>query len=981
MVLVLLDGVATAGPPLAPPVTPLPPVPPPVLGKPEALPAQPPQDRSTLPGAPFPFFNPDHESALVSMAWSYADGRSVLDGGHRICGVQSTVQSKALLVAEKPTLGGDYWDVPFPAIQSIGQRGRCWLVVEDGATFLSTPFTTQWRYLTILTRARVAGRARIEIRRGGGAGEVLLRFDVPATRGMQRQTIDLYAIPQAARWGPLRIGLAVDAKSGAAFEIDDFGFSDALAKAKPDAEPPPATPAILWGFADAHAHLFNHLGFGGKLFHGRPWAPEAPAGLENAIQRINAALPSCCDVHGGALGGASNCRSGIAITPESGSITHPFGGYPEFDGWPRASTTLIHQQVYVDWLERAWRGGLRLVSALVGHNQFIAAQYATANRTTNPVCVDDACVIDTEIRYARDYIGAHPWMQIVTTPEQARQVIREGKLAVILGLEMDQIANWRRGDFGCRDETCTDPKNDAALADGKARIAREVERLYALGVRQITPIHVYDNALGAAAIAQRLTDIANHTLIGRFLDPMNGFRSGVRYRADLDDGVIPWVVATLAGASPDHPRQLRQQFAWEVPKGFGAVNKFGLTWQGRIFLQEMMKRGMLIDTDHMSDRSAEEAFAMAEGFDYPTMSSHAAFRDTMFGASCPPLGPSPDAGTPKQCPSFNPGDAPTVQLYQTAGIHKVASELQRSGAHMDRIARSGGVAGLFTGSISEPGWAGSRIKSDCDGTSKSWAQRYLYALQKMGGRGIMFGTDINGFGYLPLARFGAFACEGAKEDDDTFRARFIREQAQTQTNGVLYDGPIADAHAYRFDSSSSGPDAAFDETDRSIFEAIAYAKAGVDVDHFDPRARIGSRLEVGPIGNQTWIRNVARGIRDANSGRPEDGQPEQRAAWRAIRGASNPDALTVRIQRIWRRWQAMEGNNPPLQRYRIGGRDFDVNLDGMAHYGLLPDFLQDVRNIGLTAEEMAPLFRGAEDYVTMWEKAERLKAEANGRFH
>jgi hypothetical protein len=43
----------------------------------------------------------------------------------------------------------------------------------------------------------------------------------------------------------------------------------------------------------------------------------------------------------------------------------------------------------------------------------------------------------------------------------------------------------------------------------------------------------------------------------------------------------------------------------------------------------------------------------------------------------------------------------------------------------------------------------------------------------------------------------------------------------------------------------------------------------------------------------------------------------------------------------------------------------------MAHYGMLPDFLQDLRNVGLTAEDLAPLFRSANDYVQMWEKCER----------
>ena len=63
----------------------------------------------------------------------------------------------------------------------------------------------------------------------------------------------------------------------------------------------------------------------------------------------------------------------------------------------------------------------------------------------------------------------------------------------------------------------------------------------------------------------------------------------------------------------------------------------------------------------------------------------------------------------------------------------------------------------------------------------------------------------------------------------------------------------------------------------------------------------------------------------------------------------------------------MQGDNRPLVRATAGAlRDFDINLDGMAHYGMLPDFLQDLRNSGLTAEDLAPLFRSAADYVEMW---------------
>lgn len=78
-----------------------------------------------------------------------------------------------------------------------------------------------------------------------------------------------------------------------------------------------------------------------------------------------------------------------------------------------------------------------------------------------------------------------------------------------------------------------------------------------------------------------------------------------------------------------------------------------------------------------------------------------------------------------------------------------------------------------------------------------------------------------------------------------------------------------------------------------------------------------------------------------------------------------------KIQIVWNRWHAMEGDNPPLVRSKAGPRrDFDINLDGMAHYGLLPDMLQDMRNQGLAVEDFAPLFRSAGDYVDVWQRCQ-----------
>ena len=77
-------------------------------------------------------------------------------------------------------------------------------------------------------------------------------------------------------------------------------------------------------------------------------------------------------------------------------------------------------------------------------------------------------------------------------------------------------------------------------------------------------------------------------------------------------------------------------------------------------------------------------------------------------------------------------------------------------------------------------------------------------------------------------------------------------------------------------------------------------------------------------------------------------------------------------------WQSKYGNNQPLRRFKTGNRYWDFNTDGMAHYGLMPDFLQDLRNIGVSPGNLTVLFRSAEGYIQMWEKTEKASGTGTG---
>jgi microsomal dipeptidase-like Zn-dependent dipeptidase len=61
-----------------------------------------------------------------------------------------------------------------------------------------------------------------------------------------------------------------------------------------------------------------------------------------------------------------------------------------------------------------------------------------------------------------------------------------------------------------------------------------------------------------------------------------------------------------------------------------------------------------------------------------------------------------------------------------------------------------------------------------------------------------------------------------------------------------------------------------------------------------------------------------------------------------------------------------------------GNRVFDFNTEGMAHIGLIPEYIEDVRRDGVTDAQLEPLFRSAEGYIRMWERAEARAAALRG---
>jgi hypothetical protein len=278
-----------------------------------------------------------------------------------------------------------------------------------------------------------------------------------------------------------------------------------------------------------------------------------------------------------------------------------------------------------------------------------------------------------------------------------------------------------------------------------------------------------------------------------------------------------------------------------------------------------------------------------------------------------------------------------------------------------------------------------RVPNDMPGSVKSWAQTYLMALDRFGGTNVALSTDftlVHGSG----PRFGMKAAFAAK--DDTVRKDYRAQWVGVQQNGVRYTEPLIDYRSHRFEGHNEG--VVYSSEQKEMWEAIAMYKAGANPDRdIYPRARNAKihNLAKGlfaatPAEMQAAIDSVS-GVFAGNS--PHEVRTGAYIRQRIVPSENDPEEtrrLYPLMINVWNKWVSMEGNNRPMHRSTMLCRldddrnkpylkEWDINLDGMAHYGLLPDFLQDGKNSGLTRDDLRPLFRSAEDYIRLWERCER----------
>lgn len=350
------------------------------------------------------------------------------------------------------------------------------------------------------------------------------------------------------------------------------------------------------GYVDAHAHITSYEFMGGKVMHGSPfhrWG--VPYALDDSRR-----------THG--LNGSLDLIGNIFVY---GTPTHQYDtrGWPDFPWWPNAQQ-LTHSGYYYKWMERAWLSGERMIVTQLVENEVLC----NIQSTINPVgwvgansCneMDSIRLQARRLREMQDYIDAQyggpgkGFFRLVKTPAEARRVIADGKLAVVMSVEASETFNCGVHDY------CSIATLEAGL-----------QELYALGIRGLFTAHKFDNQLSGAVLEDGFINIGEALSTGHYYESehCNAKTRGKRMTSGFPViGEIPLITSLLGqiGATPTYPDD-DDQCNWR-----------GLTDKGVYLVNRMIDMHMLIDIDHLSDKAATQVMDIVEARRYSgVVSSH-----------------------------------------------------------------------------------------------------------------------------------------------------------------------------------------------------------------------------------------------------------------------------------------------------------------------------------------------------------------------
>lgn len=412
------------------------------------------------------------------------------------------------------------------------------------------------------------------------------------------------------------------------------------------------------GMADVHVHTSSSTFLGGAL-----------SGKVFDKFGVLRAIPDCEASHG-----PQGAKDAIGAAFVGDTDGHNTDGWPTFSEWP-SRESLSHRAIYWKWIERAWKGGLRIMVNDVVENATLCELQRQASGTPVLDCNEmNSARRQIGTMYAlQDYIDAQfggrgkGFLQIVLSPAEARAKVADGKLAVVLGIEVSNLFNCQLNYNPLRtqepfEETgtgATENSYGCAITETGApnEILTQLLDVKGLGIRQLITIHEFDNAFGGNGIFNDLIlNAGNRENSGGipFGDPSGGpfTPTGETPTGEFwttydcpEEGVTEgfsgylWenaggAVMTNAGPPPPlcpylgqggrpggtttcYPAKRQCNARWLTPAGLYTYKK-------------LMEQGIIFDIDHLEHEMKSQALELAEAQTpaYPFVSTHGTFGGT-----------------------------------------------------------------------------------------------------------------------------------------------------------------------------------------------------------------------------------------------------------------------------------------------------------------------------------------------------------------
>lgn len=360
------------------------------------------------------------------------------------------------------------------------------------------------------------------------------------------------------------------------------------------------------GYVDMHAHPRGDLAYGRELFYGAP------------MGNIEEALGNCKASHGawgfGNVHGNLFRKILVQQTEQQNCPTwkDKKEGYPDFETWP-SWCSILHQQMWVDWIERAHDHGLNIMVALAVSSHTIAS----AGKTNGPQ--DDGQVLLDCIRGIKELVESADFMEIALSPSDARRIVGNGKLAVILGSEMDNIGNF----YTPQDNYPANFNPNPTKED----IKNELDKLWDLGLRYIFPVHLNNTVFGGTAFAISTMNVPNKFVTGAEFIPEQVQSNASEIEFQLENpsiglNAIAKMFMPFLLPKNVNPGKKGNYTFWEKNPESGHRNSLGITENGRFGIEYMMQKGFMIDIDHMSEKMADEVLQIALQKNYPLNCGH-----------------------------------------------------------------------------------------------------------------------------------------------------------------------------------------------------------------------------------------------------------------------------------------------------------------------------------------------------------------------